>query len=101
VPYQPSIYNIDKAAIALVDAVVVRANVTDAEFKSFITDTASARVSLQADDAAYLDDMQCRAVRLRAAVHQINEPGSPEERWRLATWFSEQKPVLEQRFRHT
>lgn len=98
-PDQPSIYNIYKAAVALVDGVIACANVPAVEFDSFITATASARVLLQAGDAAYLDDMRCRAVRLRAAVVQISELGSPGERWPLATWFSKQKPVLDQRFR--
>jgi hypothetical protein len=96
---QPNVYRVYKAAEALIDAVIARANITDEEFYSFTTETADAAVLLGTDDVAYLSEMKNNAIQLRRAVREINEPGRPAERSHLATWFSMQKPVLQQHFR--
>jgi hypothetical protein len=95
----PNAYRIYKAAQALIDAVVARENITDEEFDVFTTETADAAVLLSTDDAAYLAEMRDNAIQLRQAFHEINEPGRPTERAQLATWFSMQTQVLQQRYR--
>ena len=77
-----------KAASDLTVAIVARAGATDDELKDFLAATADTEDS-------YLIEMRTRALRLQVVNRALNDTGMPEERWKLVTWFTEQKPRLD------
>ena len=90
---------LSRSSIAIVpklyDEAVFIADITDKTFAELEELIAGARACCNSSDAAHLDEIKEKALRLRGACRAINERGSPRERWKAVAWFLHQKLRLD------